>query len=139
MNKRPKTRQQKTAERAKRKARYGVYWNEIRQRVYERDGMRCRACGKGNTKLNAHHVLLLRVSQTNDMRNLITLCDACHMLVEARALRMLKSGQHRTDVVRMTFRWLQECKEQRQQELLEEINGAQSVISSDIRQDTPNP
>jgi hypothetical protein len=138
MYKRHKTKQQRSSDRAKRKARYGAHWNEIRQRVYERDGMRCRACGKGNIKLNAHHVLLLRVSQTNDMRNLITLCDECHMLVEARALRMLKSGQHRTDVVRMTFRWLQECKEKRQQELLEEIN-AEPVVSSDTRQDSQNP
>lgn len=116
-SKRPATKLQKRHERAKRKARYGKSWDDVRQLVYKRDSNRCRACGRmkgeGNVrKLNAHHILLLRVSQTNSPRNLITLCDECHMEVESKALKLLKSGGHKKDVVRMTYRWLIEKKNQ---------------------------
>jgi len=125
--KRPLTKQQKRYERAKRKARYGRSWDEVRTLVYKRDGSRCRACskakGEGNVrKLNAHHILLLRVSQTSDPRNLITLCDGCHREIENKALRLLKSGGHRKDVVRMTYRWLIEKKAQTTKNMLVEKN-----------------
>jgi 5-methylcytosine-specific restriction endonuclease McrA len=106
--KRPKSRIQKRVERQKRKARYGPRWDEIRKLVYKRDGHRCRACGATNTKLNAHHILLLKVSKTNDDRNLITLCDRCHKMIESKALKLLKEGGHRKDIVRLTHRWLLE-------------------------------
>lgn len=95
-------------ERKQRKARYGPKWDEIRKKVYARDGHRCKACGSSNTKLNAHHILLLRVSQTNNERNLITLCDSCHKIVEEKAIKLLQSGGHKRDVYRMTMRWLVE-------------------------------
>jgi hypothetical protein len=84
--------------------------------VYQRDGYRCRSCGKHRgevKKLNAHHILLLRVSKTNDERNLITLCDQCHRIIENKALALLKSGGHKRDVVRMTYRYLLEQKAKR--------------------------
>jgi hypothetical protein len=122
--KRPQTKEQQRFEREKRKARYGKHWDEIRQYVYQRDNFMCRACGKGIPevkKLNAHHILLLRVSQTNDIRNLITLCDECHKIIETKALNLLKGGGHRFDVFRMTHRYLYECRLKRQQALLEEL------------------
>lgn len=108
--KRPKSKTQRKVERLQRKARYGPRWNEIRKKVYARDGHQCRACGAKNVKLNAHHILLLRVSQTNDERNLVTLCDSCHKIIEEKALRLLKEGGHKRDVVRMTHRWLVEMR-----------------------------
>lgn len=107
---RPKSKAQRKVERIQRKARYGPKWEIIRKKVYARDGNRCRACGITNVKLNAHHILLLRVSQTNDERNLVTLCDSCHKIVEEKALGLLKNGGHRRDVVRMTHRWLMEMR-----------------------------
>src|SRR5208337_1797887 len=102
--KKSKTNQQKIFDRQKIKARYGRNWDQIRESVYQRDGFRCRACGKAVPevfKLNAHHILLLRVSQTNDTRNLITLCDECHRTVENKGLAILRNGGHRFEVVRM--------------------------------------
>jgi len=126
--KRPLTKQQKRYERAKRKARYGKSWDEVRVLVYKRDGNRCRACGgargeRNVRKLNAHHILLLRVSQTSDPRNLVTLCDECHREVENKALRLLKSGGHRKDVVRMTYRWLIEKRVRATKNMLVEKDG----------------
>lgn len=106
MIKRIKTNQQRKFERLKRNSAYGKNWDQIRKLVYKRDGYKCRACGVKGKKLSAHHILLLKVSKTNDIRNLITLCDSCHKEIEAKALRLLKSGGHRKDVVRMTYRWL---------------------------------
>lgn len=108
--KRPKTPAQKKLERLQRKARYGKSWDEIRKKVYQRDGNRCRACGAAGVKLNAHHILLLRVSQTNDERNLVTLCDRCHKIIEEKAIRLLQGGGHRFEVVRLTHRWLMEMR-----------------------------
>ena len=141
--KRPQTKQQKRYERVKRKARYGKSWDEVRSLVYRRDGFRCRACGRakgeGNVrKLNAHHILLLRVSQTNDPRNLVTLCDECHREVENKAIRLLKSGGHRTEVVRMTHRWLLEKRARASEKLITEVNDGKFVVSSDIGQNSKN-
>lgn len=118
---RPKSKQQRRYERKKQKARYGSNWDKIRHLVYKRDGYRCRACGKKNVKLNAHHVILLRVSKSNSSRNLITLCDECHVEVEQKGLRMLKEGKHRRDIVRMTYRFLAEKKAR--------VNASKQIIS----------
>jgi 5-methylcytosine-specific restriction endonuclease McrA len=122
MKKRRQTKNQKKYERLKRKQRYGPRWDDIRKLVYKRDGERCRACGRHRTevhKLNAHHIILLRVSQTNDARNLITLCDECHVELEQKGLKLLKSGGHRKDIVRMTYRYLIEKKKSMKDKLNE--------------------
>ena len=118
---RPKSRQRRRYERKKQKARYGPNWDKIRHLVYKRDGYRCRACSKTNCKLNAHHIILLRVSKSNSSRNLITLCDECHIEVEQKGLKILKSGGHRKDIVRMTYRYLTEKKVR--------VNAGKSLIS----------
>jgi hypothetical protein len=138
--KRPLTKQQKRKERLDRKARYGPLWEDIRTRVYQRDGFRCRACGRSKPevkKLNAHHIILLRVSKSNDIRNLITLCDECHMEIEAKAIRFLKAGGHRRDIVRMTYRWIIEKRAKATGKILKEIDGKFS-LSGDTRQNSQN-
>ena len=143
--KRPLTKQQRHYERAKREQRYGPLWDDVRTKVYQRDGFKCRACGKARPqirKLNAHHILLLRVSQSNDPRNLITLCDECHREIETKAIRLLQAGGHRYEVVRMTYRWLIEKRAKAMENLLTEVNDAaeanQCPVQSDIGQDQKN-
>lgn len=115
--KRVSNKQKKRWERLNRKKRYGPRWDDIRELVYKRDGYRCRACGASNVKLNCHHIILLRISKSNDAQNLITLCDKCHIEVEQKALKMLKEGKHKIDVVRMTYRFLIEKKAQNKKQL----------------------
>lgn len=103
-----KSQKQKKLERLKRKSRYGKSWDSIRELVYKRDGYKCRACGAVGVKLNAHHIILLRVSKSNDLRNLITLCDSCHKKIEENSLKILKNGGSRVDVVRATYKLLLE-------------------------------
>lgn len=56
-------------------------WDELRRRVYRRDGLRCTNCGSSDVVLHAHHVVPLSRGGTNSLTNLTSLCDPCHTLV----------------------------------------------------------
>lgn len=60
-------------------------WSRIRRSVFDRDGHRCRACGKAG-RLEAHHMVQLARGGTNDIGNLRTLCRGCHILTHKRKL-----------------------------------------------------
>ena len=53
-------------------------WARLRRSVLERDGYRCRSCGKAGI-LEVHHVQDLQHGGTNDLDNLETLCRGCHI------------------------------------------------------------
>jgi len=57
----------------------GAEWNKIRRLVYKRDNYICQKCGKTNVRLAAHHIVPYYISRNNDLSNLITLCQSCHM------------------------------------------------------------
>ncbi len=58
-------------------------WRSIRRKILMRDRRRCQHCGTCE-KLSVHHITP-RPLGTNDPRNLITLCDDCHNVVEQDA------------------------------------------------------
>jgi len=54
---------------------------KVRYQVFSRDAFRCRACGrsaKDGVKLNVDHATPVDWGGTNDISNLITLCDECN-------------------------------------------------------------
>lgn len=62
--------------------------------VFKRDGMSCQSCFKTRYKLSfeqlyltAHHIISREEGGTNDMDNLITLCNKCHDLIEESSLK----------------------------------------------------
>jgi hypothetical protein len=57
---------------------YPQNWDEIRKKVYRRDGWRCQNCEARNIKLYAHHLIPLSEGGSNELENLITLCEECH-------------------------------------------------------------
>lgn len=61
---------------------YGPGWNEIKERVRDRD-KNCRNCGKtpeaNGRKLDVHHVGPFRFTGDNDLESLRALCRSCHM------------------------------------------------------------
>ena len=61
-------------------------WQLLRLRIFERDGWRCRACGKAGRLECDHVVPLHRGSDPYDPANLQTLCVACHV-AKSRAER----------------------------------------------------
>ena len=53
-------------------------WEKIKYKVIQRDNYRCTKCGAGNLQLYVHHKIPLSKGGTNDIRNLITLCENCY-------------------------------------------------------------
>ena len=62
----------------------GSRWERTRRAAFERDGWRCRACGRAG-RLEAHHVRPLeRGGDPFDPDNLETLCRSCHIDLHRR-------------------------------------------------------
>ncbi len=56
-------------------------WQQMRLRVYERDGFACRCCGSKEKTLHAHHVQYHPHAEgpwDYDQDTIITLCADCH-------------------------------------------------------------
>ena len=58
-------------------------WDRLRRSILERDGYRCRSCGKAGI-LEVHHVKDLQYGGTNDPDNLAVLCRGCHIDVHRK-------------------------------------------------------
>jgi len=55
--------------------------NNLRIATLIRDNYTCKMCGKKKGVLEVHHILPKRLSGTNNIDNLITLCHKCHKKV----------------------------------------------------------
>lgn len=55
-------------------------WEVTRQDVLRRDGFRCVACGDelSSSEADIHHLLPRSMGGSDDLSNLVTLCDGCH-------------------------------------------------------------
>lgn len=53
---------------------------EIREEVLKRDGYACRKCGS-KENLQIHHIKYRSKGGSDDLNNLITLCEFCHWIV----------------------------------------------------------
>lgn len=53
-------------------------WTIARTRALERDGWRCRQCGRAG-RLEVHHRESLKDGGNHAQGNLVTLCRACHL------------------------------------------------------------
>jgi len=59
-------------------------WREIRIKVLERDDNRCKTCGFNGKGLHVHHIEYKRNGGNEDMNNLITMCNQCHMRIHGQ-------------------------------------------------------
>ncbi|MFS8867026.1 HNH endonuclease [Synechococcus sp. H65.1] len=52
----------------------------VREYVFQRDGFRCRSCGKSppEVQLQVDHIVPLAQGGSNDISNLQTLCKVCN-------------------------------------------------------------
>lgn len=54
-------------------------WAETRRVVHARDGYRCTSCGcQVGRDADVHHLLPRSMGGTDELANLVTLCDGCH-------------------------------------------------------------
>lgn len=63
------------------KSKYNLYlesdkWKQMRRKILERDGYKCRICG-ANYNLHVHHLTYKRLYNENE-EDLITVCESCH-------------------------------------------------------------
>jgi 5-methylcytosine-specific restriction endonuclease McrA len=76
-------------------------WRDLRQKVLERDGLRCRGCG-ATTRLEIHHIRYAADPADDSIEDLITLCggpNGCHRAITAAIERRAYDTRNRDRVV----------------------------------------
>ena len=58
---------------------YPENWDKIRKQVYERDNYTCRLCRAKDVKLYAHHIVSKSKGGSDNLENLVSLCEECHI------------------------------------------------------------
>ena len=53
-------------------------WKRLRRRVLDRDGWRCRKCGRAG-RMEVDHVVPVKAGGTDDLDNLRAICRDCHI------------------------------------------------------------
>jgi 5-methylcytosine-specific restriction endonuclease McrA len=61
--------------------RNSAIYRQQRARAIERDGCKCVVC-RTSEELTAHHKIPRYISRDDSLRNLVTLCRACHDQIE---------------------------------------------------------
>lgn len=54
-------------------------WQRVRKQAKDRDGWRCRACGRAGRLEVDHVVAVIDGGEPYDLENLQTLCRGCHL------------------------------------------------------------
>lgn len=66
------------------------YWHRKRNKCLSRDEDRCRCCGT-DTKLQVHHKTYDRFGD-EELDDLVTVCDSCHMKIHNEFTRRMTAG-----------------------------------------------
>lgn len=72
---------------------YGPRWFHLKNKARIRDRHRCQNChtfGLNGKICNVHHIIPYRVSKSNELKNLITLCSKCHTPQDAIYIKIEK-------------------------------------------------
>ncbi|MER8748086.1 HNH endonuclease [Mesorhizobium sp. M1050] len=69
-------------------------WQEIRLQVLKRDNYRCVSCSTPvkSAEADVHHLLPRSMGGTDELSNLVTLCDGCHAVQHQTWLVALRGG-----------------------------------------------
>lgn len=60
--------------------KYPANWEELKQVVKKRDNYQCQPCKESNPSyIHVHHILPLSRGGNNELANLITICEKCHV------------------------------------------------------------
>lgn len=83
-------------------AKWKREYNKVRNKVLERDNFQCVRCKnnckncqrdlreKGKIKLNVHHIIPVIRGGSNDVKNLVTVCQFCNRVLDSKRHSGLK-------------------------------------------------
>ena len=67
-----------------------------REHALVRDNYTCQCCGKKNCRLEVHHIQFRSNGGSDDLENLITLCEDCHKAVHLGKIGLKLKGKRRS-------------------------------------------
>ena len=68
--------------------------NSIKVEVFKRDNYTCQECGAGReAKLHVHHLIPVSRGGTDEMSNLVTLCDSCNFAIGNRVYKIKSKSE----------------------------------------------
>lgn len=67
-----------------------------REHALHRDGYTCQVCKKNKCRLEVHHILERCKGGSDEVDNLITLCETCHRKVHNKEIDLKKKGKKKT-------------------------------------------
>jgi|GEM_PF-2443301 len=87
---------------------YPENWEQLKRRVLRRDRWRCQKCGATDKPLHVHHKVSLSRGGTNDLDNLVTLCEDCHAEYHPHMAHLKKKTRKKTgeEVWAEVFGWI---------------------------------
>lgn len=67
-----------------------AWWDKKRREAYKKYDYRCWACGASNTRLEGHEMYEIDYRTcTSTFKEVVALCNACHMYIHAGMLQVL--------------------------------------------------
>ena len=70
-------------------ANYG--WTNAKAHALNRDNYTCQCCKAKHTRLEVHHIIYRSNGGSDDLENLITLCETCHIALHDNQLQEFES------------------------------------------------
>lgn len=70
-------------------------YSNAREHALVRDKYTCQCCGKKNCRLEVHHIVFRRNGGSDNLENLVTLCEDCHKAVHLGKMELNLNGKRR--------------------------------------------
>jgi len=86
---------------------YPSNWDDLRREVLELDGYRCQNCGRSTKRLHIHHIVPLSAGGSNDISNLVCLCEECHSVEHPH---LSETGYRLGDRLHSYYLYCENCK-----------------------------
>lgn len=67
-----------------------------RAHALDRDNYTCQCCGAKKVRLEVHHIRFRQNGGSDDLENLITLCEDCHKKIHKGEIELKKKGKKKT-------------------------------------------
>lgn len=69
-----------------------------RARALDRDNYTCQCCGKKHVRLEVHHIIFRSLGGSDELNNLITLCEKCHKAIHDGKIVLNLKGKHKRNL-----------------------------------------